>query len=48
MSSTAGEDERVGDTTPKIMAVVDESFDKGYTVGYLAGPDADPGKEATV
>jgi hypothetical protein len=38
----------MGGTAPKIMAVVDQSFDKGYPAGSTAGRDADPAKEATV
>jgi hypothetical protein len=48
MSTTAGEDGSMDETTAKIMPVVDESFDKGYTEGYVAGRDADPAEEATV
>ena len=48
MSTTAGEDDSIDETTAKIMAVGGESFDKGYTAGYAAGRDADPAKQATV
>jgi hypothetical protein len=48
MSTTAGEDDSMDQTTAKIMTVVGESFDKGYPAGYAAGRDADPAEEATV